>query len=134
MMRVALNVFSGLILLLLYSCSDQKNSKRMLFFGELKFSEVTQNYNYTYEEAREILDKYLDDKGERLFTHPYPPYEVAATYKKGYLFIDGESKGRVRLKGYLVDDKGDVSYIDTNQSISVEKYHKLVGRKNNLPR
>ncbi|NWK55089.1 hypothetical protein HW115_05675 [Verrucomicrobiaceae bacterium N1E253] len=83
------------------------------------------DYSLSLEEAEASLNDYLRENNKK---YVYHPCQVIAAFDGGYLFVQGDFKLNIQLRGYFVDAEG-VVFIDTGDAISVEKYHKKIGRE-----
>jgi len=96
-----------------------------VYYGEKKFVEHVRQYTSTLKEARTLLASHLKTNNKKYYYHPD---EVIVAFNGGYLFVQGDFKTKIRLKGYFVNGEGNVAFINTGKSISVTGYHKKIGR------
>ncbi|GAA5495994.1 hypothetical protein Rhal01_02175 [Rubritalea halochordaticola] len=116
----------ALVLALLISAFYHSNDgKGYTFKGEESFTREAAELTLTLEQARQHLIEDLQRSGQSYTPHPE---EVILIHNQGYLFLDGDFKLNIPLKGYHVDSQGAVSKVDLQENISVEGYMKQIGR------
>ena len=92
-----------------------------VFFGDPEVERRTQKFSRTMDQAEQLLIAHLENNnlmGEYVFF----PYRIVYAHDGGYLFITGEFKINIRMKGFYVSPGGDVSFVDLERTIDERNY------------
>lgn len=123
---VPCSIALALVIALIISAIHNSNEReRYTFKGEPAFQQQAEQLPLTLDQARQHLLAELQRTGK---TYTPFPEEIILIHDRGYLFLNGEFKLNIQIKGYHVDPQGHVHQIDLQDSIPVKSYMKQINR------